>query len=91
MTPENAMKMGPIHPFENQYNWLVRFDRCFAKRNHLKLRGIVSVGIIKHPAGFLLIPRTGKQVTKEVLLQRLKDHITTVVSRYKGTIMHGMS
>src|SRR5688572_33473876 len=21
MTPENAMKMGPIHPFENQYNW----------------------------------------------------------------------
>ena len=21
ITPENAMKMGPIHPKENQYNW----------------------------------------------------------------------
>jgi endo-1,4-beta-xylanase len=28
----------------------------------------------------------GQTVTKEVLLQRLKDHITTVVSRYKGKI-----
>jgi endo-1,4-beta-xylanase len=29
---------------------------------------------------------TGKMVNKEVLLQRLKDHIITVVSRYKGKI-----
>src|SRR5262245_13920572 len=21
ITPENAMKMGPVHPAENQYNW----------------------------------------------------------------------
>jgi endo-1,4-beta-xylanase len=28
----------------------------------------------------------GKNVIKEVLLQRLKDHITTVVSRYRGKI-----
>ncbi|HKO80652.1 MAG TPA: endo-1,4-beta-xylanase, partial [Chitinophagaceae bacterium] len=28
----------------------------------------------------------GKTVTKEMLLQRLKDHITTVIKRYKGTI-----
>jgi endo-1,4-beta-xylanase len=28
----------------------------------------------------------GKNVTKEVLLQRLKDHITTVVNRYKGKV-----
>jgi endo-1,4-beta-xylanase len=28
----------------------------------------------------------GNQVTKEVLLQRLKEHITTVVGRYKGKI-----
>jgi endo-1,4-beta-xylanase len=28
----------------------------------------------------------GNTVSKEILLQRLKDHITTVVSRYKGKI-----
>src|SRR6188768_4341861 len=40
MTPENAMKMGPIHPFENQYNWAGGDSiAAFAKRNNLKLRG----------------------------------------------------
>ena len=34
MTPENAMKMGPIHPFENQYNWTGGDSiAAFAKRN----------------------------------------------------------
>src|ERR1700743_3706519 len=40
ITPENAMKMGPIHPQENQYNWkdadaIVNF----AVRHDLHIRG----------------------------------------------------
>jgi len=53
LTPENAMKMAPIHPEENRYYWK---------------------------------DADGKLVTKDVLLKRLKDHITTVVNRYKGKI-----
>jgi endo-1,4-beta-xylanase len=34
----------------------------------------------------MFIDSAGKQVSKEVLLKRLKDHITTVVNRYKGKI-----
>ncbi|MFL5774477.1 MAG: endo-1,4-beta-xylanase [Flavisolibacter sp.] len=40
VTPENAMKMGPIHPMENEYYWKDADSiAAFAKRNHLKVRG----------------------------------------------------
>ena len=87
MTAENAMKMGPIHPFEKQYNWAGGDSiAAFAKRNGLKLRGHTLCWHNQTPRWFFTDSATGKQVTKEILLQRLKDHITTVVSRYKGII-----
>ncbi len=87
MTPENAMKMGPIHPKENEYYWKDADSiAAFAKRNNLKLRGHTLCWHNQTPRWFFTDSATGKQVIKEVLLQRLKDHITTVVSRYKGTI-----
>ncbi len=87
LTPENAMKMGPIHPGANQYNWAPSDSiAAFAKRNKLKLRGHTLCWHNQTPRWFFTDSATGKQVSKEVLLQRLQDHITTVVSRYKGTI-----
>lgn len=86
MTPENAMKMGPIHPQENEYNWAGADSiAAFALRNNLKLRGHTLVWHSQTPR-WLFVDSAGKTVTKEVLLQRLKDHIFTVVKRYKGTI-----
>ena len=86
MTPENAMKMGPIHPQENEYNWSGADSiAAFAKRNNLKLRGHTLVWHSQTPR-WLFVDSAGKTVTKEVLLQRIKDHIFTVVKRYKGTI-----
>jgi endo-1,4-beta-xylanase len=87
MTAENAMKMGPIHPFEKVYNWRGGDSiAAFAKRNGMKLRGHCLCWHSQAPPWFFTDSVTGKQVTKQVLLQRLQDHITTVVSRYKGTI-----
>ena len=87
MTAENAMKMGPIHPQENKYNWSgADTIAAFAKTNNLKLRGHTLCWHNQAPAWMFIDSSTGKQATKEILLQRLKDHITTVVSRYKGTI-----
>ena len=86
MTPENAMKMGPIHPQETVYNWAGGDSiAAFAKRNNLKMRGHTLCWHNQTP-GWLFKDAEGKEVTKEVLLQRLKEHITAVVSRYKGTI-----
>ncbi|MEP7111376.1 MAG: endo-1,4-beta-xylanase [Ferruginibacter sp.] len=86
MTPENAMKMGPIHPKENEYSWRDADSiAAFAKRNNMKLRGHVLCWHNQTP-GWLFKDAAGKQVTKEVLLQRLQDHIASVVKRYRGTI-----
>src|SRR5688572_10616102 len=86
MTAENAMKMGPIHPKENEYYWRDADSIvAFAKRNNLKLRGHTLCWHNQTP-DWLFKDSGGKQVSKEVLLQRLKEHITTVVTRYKGSI-----
>jgi endo-1,4-beta-xylanase len=86
MTPENAMKMGPVHPTENEYNWGdADTIAAFAKRNNLRLRGHTLAWHSQTPK-WIFINSAGDTVSKEVLLQRLKEHITTVVSRYKGTI-----
>jgi endo-1,4-beta-xylanase len=86
MTAENAMKMGPINPEENRYNFVGGDSiAAFAKRNNLKLRGHTLCWHNQTPRWFFTTA-TGDTVTKEVLLQRLKDHITTVVTRYKDVI-----
>jgi endo-1,4-beta-xylanase len=86
MTPENAMKMGPIHPRENVYNWAGGDSiAAFAQRHNMKLRGHTLCWHNQAPNWFFK-DSAGKEVSKEVLLQRLKEHITAVVSRYKGKI-----
>jgi len=89
MTPENAMKMGPIHPRENEYYWKDADSiMAFAERNNLKVRGHNLLWHAQTPR-WLFIDSTHNPpdtVSKELLLKRLKEHITTVVSRYKGKI-----
>lgn len=86
VTPENSMKMGPIHPKEDEYNWKDGDSiAAFAQRNSLKMRGHTLCWHQQAPR-WMFVDSKGDTVSKEVLLQRLKDHITTVVKRYKGTI-----
>lgn len=86
LTPENAMKMGPIHPRETEYYWKDADSIiAFAQQHQMKARGHTLCWHNQTPS-WLFVDNNGKQVSKEVLLQRLKEHITTVVSRYKGKI-----
>ncbi|MDE3251529.1 MAG: endo-1,4-beta-xylanase [Bacteroidota bacterium] len=86
LTAENAMKMGPIHPKENEYYWKDADSIvAFAQRNHLKIRGHNLCWHNQTPR-WLFTDEKGDTVSKTVLLQRLKDHIETVVKRYKGSI-----
>lgn len=86
LTAENAMKMGPLHPQENRYNWGPADSIvAFAQRHNMLLRGHTLCWHNQAPA-WIFRDSTGALVSKEVLLQRLNEHITTVVTRYKGKI-----
>lgn len=86
LTAENAMKMGPIHPEEDLYYWKDA-DRIvdFAQLHALKIRGHTLCWHEQTPE-WLFSDDKGNEVSREVLLQRLNEHITTVVDRYKGRI-----
>lgn len=86
LTAENAMKMGLIHPEESRYFWkdadaIVNF----ATANSMKVRGHALCWHQQTPK-WLFVNANGDNISKEVLLKRLKDHINSVVSRYKGKI-----
>jgi endo-1,4-beta-xylanase len=86
ITAENAMKMGPIHPKENEYFWRdADAIADFAKKHSLKMRGHTLCWHAQAP-GWMFKNEQGDTISKEVLLQRLKEHIATVVNRYKDRI-----
>ena len=86
LTPENAMKMGPIHPAENEYNWKDADSIvAFAQRNGMRVRGHNLCWHNQAPA-WMFKGNDGQAVSKEVLLNRLRDHIMNVAGRYKGKI-----
>lgn len=86
ITPENDMKMGPIHPSENIYNWKNADNIVdFAVSHHIKIRGH-NLCWHNQEAAWMFKGPNGEPITKELLLQRLRNHIFTVAGRYKGKI-----
>lgn len=85
---ENCMKSMVIHPEEDKYNFIPADSLVnFGEANNM---AIIGHCLIWHSqlAPWFCVDKDGKNVSPEVLKQRMKDHITTVVSRYKGRI-HG--
>ena len=87
MTPENVMKMGEIHPEKDRFNWEPA-DKIarFAKENNLKMRGHALVWHQQTGPWIFKAENGNASVSKQELLKRMKTHIDSVVSRYKGTI-----
>lgn len=86
ITAENVMKMGPIHPKESEYIWGPADEvLAYAEQYNLMLRGHTLCWHNQTP-GWLFIDDSGAQVSKEVLLSRLEDHIRNVAGRYKSKI-----
>jgi endo-1,4-beta-xylanase len=86
LTCENVMKPALIHPEENKYNW-DNPDKIvsFAQANGMKVRGH-TLCWHSQTGAWMFKDAQGNQVTREVALARLKDHITTVVSHFKGKV-----
>lgn len=86
VAPENCMKSEVIHPEEGRYDF-TQSDRFVAFGEKYNM-DIIGHTLIWHSqlAPWFCVDENGKNVSKEVLTERMKEHITTVVSRYKGKI-----
>lgn len=91
ISPENIMKMGPIHPRPGNDDSSYEFAPVdayvdFGVKNHLFVIGHNLCWHSQMP-NWMSQPEAGQtELTKEILGQRLKDHILKVAGRYKGKI-----
>ncbi|MEN6426542.1 MAG: endo-1,4-beta-xylanase [Phycisphaerales bacterium] len=85
-TPENDLKWQLVHPQPNQYNWEPG-DRfvAFCEENQMVPIGHTLVWHAQTPR-WVFQDDAGGAITRDMLLARMKDHIMTVVGRYKGRI-----
>jgi len=85
---ENCMKSMYIQPEEGKFDF-ADADKFveFGEKNNMHIVGHTLIWHLQAPAWFF-VDEKGKNVSKEVLIERMKTHITTLVSRYKGRV-HG--
>lgn len=83
---ENVMKSSRIQPREGQFNFSIA-DKFveFGEQNNMHIHGHTLIWHSQAP-DWLFEDKEGNTVSKEVLIQRMENHIQTVVTRYKGRV-----
>ncbi len=86
ITPENVLKWENVHPKPGVY----AFDDpdhyvAFGEKNGMFIIGHTLVWHSQTPR-WVFQNDDGQSLTREALLERMRDHILTVVGRYKGRI-----
>ncbi|WP_340106002.1 endo-1,4-beta-xylanase [Rhodohalobacter sp. 8-1] len=86
ISPENVMKWENIHPEPGVYDFEAA-DRFveFGEENDMHIVGHTLVWHSQVP-GWVFEDEQGNDLSREALLERMKDHIDTVVGRYAGRI-----
>ena len=86
VTAENDMKPGELHPKEGVWDFS-KADKIadFCRQNGIKMRGHCLCWHSQF-ADWMFTDKNGKDVTKELFYERLRDHIHTVVNRYKDVV-----
>lgn len=86
VVPENCMKCEVIHPQEGVYDFTLA-DQLV---NKALASGVKVMGhcLIWHSqcAPWFHFDKDGKLISKEELKKRMKEHITTIVSHFKGRV-----
>lgn len=88
ITAENVMKWTHIHPEPDRYD----FHEAdlfveFGEENEMFIIGHTLVWHSQVP-GWVFEDEDGNELSRETLLERMRDHIFTVTERYKGRV-HG--
>lgn len=86
VTCENAMKPGELHPAEGVWKWKGADSIAnWCRRNKIPMRGHCLVWHNQF-AKWMMYDQSGKFVNKDVIYRRLREHIYTVVNRYKDIV-----
>jgi|AGTN01.1.fsa_nt_gi Beta-1,4-xylanase len=88
VTAENCMKSMYLQPKEGEF-FFEEADKFveFGERNGMHIVGHTLIWHSQAP-GWFFTDEEGNDVSREVLIERMRNHIATVVGRYKGRI-HG--
>lgn len=88
ITPENILKWEEVHPAPGRYNFEAA-DRFVAlgEKNKMFIVGHTLVWWHQTP-DWVFQDDSGRPASRELLLERMKEHIFTVMGRYRGRI-HG--
>jgi endo-1,4-beta-xylanase len=85
---ENCMKNQVIHPHQNQYNFELSDQFvAFGEQNNMFIIGH-TLAWHSQVAPWFFVDEQGNKVSRDTLINRLKDHIYTIVGRYRGRV-HG--
>jgi endo-1,4-beta-xylanase len=86
ISPENVLKWEIVHPQSDTYDFSLADKYVeFGERNHMFVIGHNLVWHSQVPR-WVFEDKNGDQVSREVLLERMREHIRKVVGRYKGRI-----
>jgi endo-1,4-beta-xylanase len=86
ISPENVLKWEIVHPQPGKYDFTLSDKYVeFGEQNHMFIIGHNLVWHAQVPK-WVFQDDKGNPVGRDVLLQRMQDHISTVVGRYKGRI-----
>jgi len=86
ISPENVLKWESVHPQPNDFNFSLADKYVeFGRQNHMFIIGHNLVWHSQTPR-WVFEDKDGKPLSREALLERMHDHITKVVGRYKGRI-----
>jgi endo-1,4-beta-xylanase len=86
ISPENELKWERIHPQLETYNFGPADSYvAFGEKNKMFIVGHCLVWHSQVPR-WVFQDEKGAQLTRDALLKRMRDHIMTVVGRYKGRI-----
>ena len=83
---ENCMKGEEIHPEQNRYFW--DDADAFVNYGHQNNMAVIGHCLVWHsqPPKWMFTDKQGNFVSRDTLIQRMKDHIFHVAKRYKGKI-----
>jgi len=86
ISPENVLKWESVHPEPNHYNFGPADQYVqFGLENHMFIVGHNLIWHNQTPK-WVFQDAKGNSISRDALIQRMHDHILTVVGHYKGKI-----